>query len=178
MQMLIYLFVLQKYGDSRYGREIVPAGVLYAPARDVIIQLPKNSSDEEIEKTRSSMLRRNGLILSDPEVIEAMEHGKAPKFLPVKFKKDGSVSSDHVAGLEQLGKLARHIDRMLFNMGRQLRGGAIDADPFYQGPQDTPCRWCEFFEACHFNEASGDGVRYLRKLKAPEVWDKISEEEK
>jgi ATP-dependent helicase/nuclease subunit B len=32
MQMLIYLFTLQKYGAARYGREIVPAGVLYAPA--------------------------------------------------------------------------------------------------------------------------------------------------
>lgn len=179
MQMLIYLFVLQKYGDKRYGKEVIPAGVLYAPARDIIIQMPKTATDEEIEKEKAGKLRRNGLLLSDPEVIESMEHGKTPKYLPVKFKKDGNISSDYVAGLEQLGKLARHIDTMLLNMGKELRNGAINADPYYKGPQDNACCWCEFFEACHFNDDGGeDKVRYLRKLKTPEVWEKISGEGK
>ena len=34
LQMLIYLFALQKYGKERYGRELLPAGVLYVPARE------------------------------------------------------------------------------------------------------------------------------------------------
>jgi hypothetical protein len=37
MQMLIYLFALEKNGRGRYGTEIVPAGVLYAPAREEIL---------------------------------------------------------------------------------------------------------------------------------------------
>ncbi|MBQ9898606.1 MAG: PD-(D/E)XK nuclease family protein, partial [Ruminococcus sp.] len=37
LQMLIYLFALQEKGPARYGKEIVPAGVLYAPAREAYI---------------------------------------------------------------------------------------------------------------------------------------------
>ena len=36
LQMLLYLFALAENGSARYGREIVPAGVLYVPARDAM----------------------------------------------------------------------------------------------------------------------------------------------
>jgi ATP-dependent helicase/nuclease subunit B len=78
IQMLVYLFVLAEHGFRRYGREVVPAGILYTPARDVLLPLPRSSSPEEIAKKRSDELRRSGLILADEAVIEAMEHGKTP----------------------------------------------------------------------------------------------------
>ena len=34
IQMLLYLFALQKEGTEYFGKEIEPAGVLYLPARD------------------------------------------------------------------------------------------------------------------------------------------------
>ena len=177
MQMLIYLFALQQTGYSRYGREIVPAGVMYAPARDIIMEMPRGSTAEEIESERMGKLRRSGLFLNDPELIEAMEHGKAPKYLPVKFKKDGSISSDSIAELEKLGKLSKHIDKMLLQMGKELRQGRIEAQPYYRGEMDNACCWCDYFEACHFEDGSGsDKIRYLRRLKTAEAWEKIAGE--
>ena len=38
LQMLLYLFTLEKHGAERYGKEIVPAGVLYVPARDILVR--------------------------------------------------------------------------------------------------------------------------------------------
>ena len=93
IQMLIYLFALEKEGGEHYGKDkkIIPAGVLYSPAKDLLLSMPRNSSDAEIEKERHKKLLRSGLILNDADVIEAMEHGEAPARIPVKFKK-GEVS--------------------------------------------------------------------------------------
>ena len=48
LQMLLYLFTLEKHGAERYGKEIVPAGVLYVPAHDILVRADKRLSDEEI----------------------------------------------------------------------------------------------------------------------------------
>lgn len=178
MQMLLYLFTLQKSGGLYYGEKIVPAGVLYAPARDLILPMPKSSSDEEIEKERSGQLRRSGLILDDTEVIEAMEKcgtskPGAPKFLPVKFKKDGSPSGGSLATAEQFGRLNGHIDKMLLQISRELKRGSIDANPYQKGSAESACEYCEYKSACHFNEKAGDRKRYLGKLKPSQIWERL-----
>ena len=173
IQMLIYLFVLQRHGVERYKRDIIPAGVLYTPARDVIIQAQRGDSPEDIEKERSKKLMRSGLLLCEPEVIEAMEHGGEPKYLPVKISKDGLPSGESLVTAERLGKLAAHIDGLLLQMGREISGGNIEADPYSRGGQDVACRYCDYQEACRFDEENGDRLRYIKKLKPDEVWEMI-----
>lgn len=176
LQMLIYLFALERHGANRYGREIVPAGVLYAPAADVMIQAPLGADRSEIEKERAKKLIRKGLLLDDPQVIEAMEHYDKPRYLPVKVNKAGEVTGESLCSAEQLGNLAHHIDSILLQMGREMGGGSINADPYYRGPQDNACTYCRFYEACHFDENNGDRKRYIEKLKTAEVWEKINRE--
>lgn len=173
MQMLVYLFALEANGEKRYGREIVPAGVLYAPARDAIISAKKNMTADELRKEREKALRRKGLILSEPDVIRAMEDSDEPKYIPVKFKKDGTMDAGSVATLEQFGKLKKHIEKILAEMGGEIRGGDIAADPYFRGMQDTACTYCKYFEACHFDEKCGDKMRRLKNIKNPEAWEKI-----
>lgn len=105
LQMLLYLFSLGENGKLLYGEEIVPAGVLYVPARDGVISEDGDISDAELEKKRSKGLRRSGLVLSDPEVIRAMEHADTPKYIPVDFKKNGP-AGDALVSAERLGTLA------------------------------------------------------------------------
>ena len=170
IQMLIYLFTLEKHGAKLYGDEIVPAGVLYAPARDVFLSLPRSATDEEIRAQRSKSLIRSGLILGDESVIEAMEKGEK-KYLPVKFAKDGTLKPDSIASLEQLGRLGAHIEKTLRNIGDEIKCGSISADPFFKGGM-SPCDFCDFKEACLFDEET-DKKRYLKKRKAEEVWSDI-----
>src|SRR5699024_8419833 len=50
LQMLLYLFALEREGKALYGREIVPAGVLYLPARDAVVAGSRAMTEEERRK--------------------------------------------------------------------------------------------------------------------------------
>jgi len=174
LQMLLYLFSLGKNGDKLYGaKDIIPAGVLYAPAREVFIPTKTDMSDAEILKERQKSLRRSGLILSDPEVINAMEHGEAPQYIPVKFK-GGEPTGDSLATAERLGLLSEHIQKTLCDMASELRRGSIAADPYYRGQQENACINCDYLSACRFvNGENGESVRYMPKLPATKIWNRL-----
>ena len=46
-------------------------------------------SPEDIQALRQKKKRRKGLVLADDAVLQAMEHGEAPEYLPVQVKKGG-----------------------------------------------------------------------------------------
>lgn len=176
MQMLLYLFSLQKHGAARYGCEVVPAGVSYIPARDVLVSARGNISDEEILKERSKKLRRSGLFLDDEAVLHALEHGESV-YLPITCGKDGkrsAKSAESLASLEQFGALARRIDDTLIAMAKELQRGSIAADPYYRGKQENACMYCDYFDACHFDEST-DCRRYLARRSNLEILEKLKE---
>jgi ATP-dependent helicase/nuclease subunit B len=173
LQMLLYLFTLEKNGRALYGNDIVPAGVLYVPARDVMLSAAADLTDEEISAQRADALRRSGLVLSDSDVLSAMEHGDAPRYIPVKFK-NGAPTGDALATLEGFGQLSRHIDGTLRQMASELHRGSIAADPYYRSQQENACMNCDYLEACRFSDGQGDDkIRYVTRLKPAEVWDKL-----
>lgn len=172
IQMLIYLFVLAEHGKERYGREIIPAGVLYCPARDITIAASRNASDEEIAEERRKKLKRSGLILADERVVGAMENDGDTRYLPVEFKKGELQGS--IAGAGQFAELSRYVDKLLGEMGRCLTGGSIEANPLFKG-KEGPCDYCPYTEACAFDE-SRDGARQQRSIGAAEFWQEISSE--
>lgn len=175
LQMLLYLFALEREGAGRYGREIVPAGVLYVPARDVLVSAQSNLSDEDLAAEKSKALRRSGLLLDDADILRAMERADAPRYLPVSIK-NGSYSGDALAGAERLGLLSRHIDRTLRSLAGELRSGSIAADPYFRSQTDTACQFCDYRQACHFDEET-DCRRYLEKLSSGEVWERMEKED-
>ena len=173
LQMLMYLFALTEFGEKRYGREIVPAGVLYTPARDVLVKAKRNLNDEDVVAERARSLTRSGLILDDDLVINAMEQGQEPRYLPLKFK-NGVPSGDCLASLEHFGELNRHIEDTLASLAEELRNGSINANPYFRSSAENTCLYCDFFDACHFDDKR-DRKKYVSGLKAPEFWKKLSE---
>ena len=99
LQMLLYLFTLRDEGGKLFGGyPIEPAGVLYLPAREKLLNLPRNASEAEIERAMHKELQRSGMVLNDPAVLHAMEHSalEAPCYLPVRVKKEqGRRDGDH-----------------------------------------------------------------------------------
>ena len=179
IQMLLYLFTLKDKGAAYFGQEIVPAGVLYMPARDVILRADRGISQEKLADAMRKELRRSGMVLSEPDVLRAMEHSalEEPCHLPLRIGKDGSISGG-VASAVQLGKLGGYVDRLLHQIARELENGNVDADPCSRGPQDSACTWCEFASACYFEEGSGrDRMRHLRKTDEAEFWQTIEKTE-
>lgn len=173
LQMLLYLFSLEREGQQRYGKEIALAGVLYVPARDDIVSAPGDMSDEQIAEAKQKKLRRSGLVLDDTEIIEAMEHGEQPEYIPVKFK-NGEISSDSLASSEQLGLLKKHVEGRMLELCGHLKSGGIEAEPYYKSEDDNACAYCKFASVCRFDEER-DKRRYLEKLEPQEFWKRLEE---
>ncbi len=178
LQMLLYLFTLQREGGAIFGgKEIVPAGVLYLPARDAVVAGSRTMTEEARRKAVDRELKRKGLLLDDSDVLEAMEHPGEDgiRFLPVKLSaKTGTITGEALVSAERLGKLEKHIDRVLREIGAELAAGKITADPFWRGPEQNACKYCDYVSACHFEEGRGGDVRrWLPKVKGEKFWEQI-----
>ena len=178
IQMLLYLFTLQKEGKAYFGKDIEPAGVLYLPARDEVFSTARNITADKLQALREKELRRAGLLLAEPDVLRAMEHEalEEPHFLPLNVRKDGSLSGS-IASAAQLGKLGQHVEQLLHDITCEIRDGNIDADPCCKSEEDTPCRYCDWADACHFCDGKGgDHLRLIQSVKPDEFWKLLEKE--
>ncbi len=177
LQMLLYLFTLKEKGEELFGGKIpVPAGVLYLPARDEAVPGYRGMSEAERQKKVDKQLERHGLVLCEPEVLEAMEHGEEGyRFLPLKLNSAGEVTSRFLVSAEQLGRLERHTRQALEDVARELAAGKITADPFWRGERKNACLWCDYAAACQFREGmGGDKRRWLSTVSAEDFWEQLS----
>ena len=180
LQMLLYLFTLADEGEALYGKQIEPAGVLYLPAREAVVAGSRAMTEEERRRKVDAELRRRGIVLDDPEVLSAMEElGEGgPRFLPVRVNRAGAITGEALVSAERLGKLARHTGRILEEIGQELAAGNIAADPFWRGPEHNACQWCDYAEACHFEEGhGGDCRRWLPSVTGEEFWQAVAKEQ-
>ena len=177
LQMLLYLFALGRDGEKLYGREIVPAGVMYVPARSVILPVSRDCGDEEAQRLRLDGVKRSGVVLDDAEVIEAWEHGEDKKYIPIRMRY-GKPTPDSLMTAERLGLLSRHIGKTLTDMARQLNSGSIAADPYYRSQQENACLNCDYFDACHFSQGeNGESCRFQQKIPADKVIEMMEGED-
>ena len=181
LQMLLYLFTLEEKGQAIYGLPVEGDGVLYLPAREAVIRGSRSISDEELKKKVDKELTRSGLVVNDQRVLDAMEERgeKGYRFLPLRVSKNGGeVTGEALATAEQLGRLGRHVQRVLEEICGELAGGNIAADPFWRGPEKNACRFCDYAAACHFEPGrGGDCKRWLAGVSAQEFWEQIEKEE-
>nr|WP_243149313.1 PD-(D/E)XK nuclease family protein [Colidextribacter sp. OB.20] len=180
LQMLLYLFTLERQGQALYGLPVEGDGVLYLPAREAVIRGSRSMSDEELQKKVDRELTRSGLVIDDRRVLDAMEvRGEGGyRFLPLKVSKSsGEISGEALASAEQLGRLGKHIQRVLEDICQELAAGSIAADPFWRGPDKNACRFCDYAAACHFEPGrGGDCKRWLPRVSAEEFWEQVKEE--
>ena len=75
------------------------------------------------------------------------------------------ITGEALVSAERLGKLEQHTRQILNDIAAELAAGNIAADPFWRGPEKNACRFCDYAEACHFEEEqSGDRRRWLRPV--------------
>ena len=178
LQMFIYLFALEREGGGRYGgREIVPAGVLYSPAREALVRSRADLPEPELAVEREKLRQFSGLVLMDDEVLEAMEKG-GPRRLPLKISSKTGELSGALASAGQLGKLGRAVDALVADMADEVRRGSITADPYMRNAAETACAYCKYFDACRFADGeAGESYRRFYKLKNTEFWDLLDREQ-
>ena len=170
LQMLIYLFALRRYGAERYGKPVLPAGVLYVPSRAGMDRIEPGQTAEDVETMRRKKVRRKGLLLDDERVLQAMEDGERPEYLPVQRKKDGLAGD--LASREQLALLDRFISGSLERLTDGILSGEVAPDPLVRGPMQSACQYCDYRTVCH-QDLCTQARRYLAAVKPEQFWDEV-----
>lgn len=171
LQMLIYLFALEQKGQPLYGESLSASGVLYFPAHFDLESLDPNPNDAQIEKALRSGRKRKGLILDDPIVLDAMEPGDAPAFMPFSYKKDGTTSGSTATG-EQFRALRRYVFETLSRMTDEIASGVLTPNPYWRNENKNACRFCPYTDVCHI-EADVVKKRVRKSVKNSEFWQKV-----
>lgn len=141
MQMLVYLAALVENG-RRY-----PAGILYVPAAEPSVTADRGTDDTKLRREADRQMRMNGLILSDDEIIRAMEAGAGGKYIPASFKKDGTLGrGSSVLDPEDYRQVLEHSKRLIATMGRKLKEGIVAAKPTMVNR--NACKFCPYRAVC------------------------------
>ena len=156
-QMLLYLFSLTRDSGGRFtGAQ--PAGVLYLLADPAPQTLPRGQAARAVE------YQLDGLVRDEQKIFDAMDADETGKYLPFGYR-NGAPSpyqKDKRADSAKLSRIQLHLDDLVTQMGEQLYGGQIDAEPLVVSSSKSPCTWCDYsFICCHET-----GV-HERALEAP-----------
>ncbi len=156
MQMLLYLFSLYKSDSLDFKRalgisengKIHPAGVLYQPSYVPTMSVDTEKTPEESLSLFEKKLTRFGILLDEPDILNAMEHGLSGSFIPVTVKKDAlSVSKGELKSLEGFGELMNEVTGILTEIGEKLKNGVASAVPL-KTPAIDACQYCEMRVVC------------------------------
>ena len=173
LQMLIYLFALEQSGQAVLGDNLVGCGVQYFSARYPLIPSEGRLSEEEAQIERRKRWKRKGLLLSDQDVLDAMEPEGAPKRLCCTRKKDGSITGD-IASREQFMLLKAYIFRTLKRMVNDIASGNVVPNPYTRGSAHDACTFCPYKSVCHASTV--EGRRNYRAMTAQAFWEEIRKE--
>ena len=170
LQMLLYLFALEDAGEDILGKDPIPAGVQYFPARVPLVSADGKLTDEEAEKERVKLWKRKGLLLSHENVLYAMEHTDPPTRMPYTRKKDGGISGD-VADRKQFAMLKSYVFSLVSRMVDDIASGDVDPDPYTRGSGHSACQYCPYGTVCHEQDVTGR--RNYKAVKAEAFWKDI-----
>ena len=173
LQMLLYMFALEQSGSRVLGTRAKAAGVQYFPARAPLLSAEGKLTAEEAVKQRKKLRRRNGLLLGNEEVLNAMEQAEEFVLLPCKRKKDGTLTGD-LASESQLKTLRQFLFRQLAGMVNEIASGEIAPDPYTRGAVHDACRFCPYRPICR--EASEENRRDYQAMTSQRFWEEVEKE--
>lgn len=170
LQMLLYLFALEQGGEKLLGAPAELAGVEYFPARMPIVRTGGRGDAQTEQSERAKALQRQGLILRDMDVADAMDGSGTDRYLPGRRSKDGE-SWTKAATEPQWKALREYVFGQAAKCVDEIAGGSVEPNPYYRGPDHNACQYCAYFDACHL-DACGK-VRPFRAVSEKEFWEKI-----
>lgn len=173
LQMLLYMFALRDSGSDILGHNSVPAGVQYFPARVPYISADGWINEETSEKERCKLRKRNGLLLHDHAVLQAMEPGETPVRMCYKVNKDGTINGD-LADRDQMKMLEAYVFKVLAGMVDDIASGNVEPNPYTRGSSHNACAFCPYGSVCH--EEFVEGRRNYSAMKSDRFWQEIGKE--
>ncbi len=171
MQMLLYLFAVCHGGHTRYeATNTAPAGILYLPAKDITLK----NTHAPLDESRLKLMRMNGLLLRDQDVLTAMEESGEGVFIPATVE-NGEIGkkSDTISRID-FDNIRKLTEKLLISMANTLLAGDIGAIPTGE-EQHLPCDYCDFRAVC--GRESEDPATLMQAAKTEDVLQMLGEEE-
>ncbi len=179
LQLVVYMnAAMELEGRKHPDKEIVPAALLYYHIDDPTIETPVELSDEQINEQILAKLRMNGVVNSDPEVVERLDRYMQDKsmVIPVEKKKDGSFSArSGILSREEMQLVSSYVDAKIRDIGREILDGKIAANPYEKGNEEA-CTYCAYKKVCGFDGSiPGYEKRQLEDLDKQTLMQRMQE---
>lgn len=179
LQLVVYMNAAMELESRKHpDKEIVPAALLYYHIDDPTIETPVELTDEQINEQILAKLRMNGVVNSDPEVVERLDHYLQDKsaVIPVEKKKDGSFSArSGILSREEMQMVSAYVDAKIRDIGREILDGKIAANPYEKGNEEA-CTYCAYKKVCGFDGSiPGYEKRQLEDLDKQTLMQRMQE---
>lgn len=179
LQLVVYMNAAMELESRKHpDKEIVPAALLYYHIDDPTIETPVELTDEQINEQILAKLRMNGVVNSDPEVVERLDHYLQDKsaVIPVEKKKDGSFSArSGILSWEEMQLVSAYVDAKIRDIGREILDGKIAANPYEKGNEEA-CTYCAYKKVCGFDGSiPGYEKRQLEDLDKQTLMQRMQE---
>lgn len=179
LQLVVYMNAAMEVESRKHpDKEIVPAALLYYHIDDPTIETPVELTDEQINEQILAKLRMNGVVNSDPEVVERLDRYMQDKsvVIPVEKKKDGSFSArSGVLSREEMQLISSYVDAKIRSIGREILDGKIAANPYEKGNEEA-CTYCAYKKVCGFDGSiPGYEKRQLEDLDKQALMQRMQE---
>lgn len=179
LQLVVYMNAAMELESRKHpDKEIVPAALLYYYIDDPTIETPVELTQEQINEEILTKLRMNGVVNSDPAVVERLDRflQDKSKVIPVEKKKDGSFSArSGILSREELHVVSAYVDTKIRQIGREILDGKIAANPYEKGNEEA-CTYCAYKKVCGFDGSiPGYEKRQLEDLDKQTLMQRMQE---
>lgn len=179
LQLVVYMNAAMELESRKHpDKEIVPAALLYYHIDDPTIETPVELTQEQINEEILTKLRMNGVVNSDPSVVERLDRflQDKSKVIPVEKKKDGSFSArSGVLSREEMQVVSSYVDAKIRDIGREILDGKIAANPYEKGNEEA-CTYCAYKKVCGFDGSiPGYEKRQLEDLDKQTLMQRMQE---
>ena len=179
LQLVVYMNAAMELESRKHpDKEIVPAALLYYHIDDPTIETPVELTQEQINEEILTKLRMNGVVNSNPAVVERLDRflQDKSKVIPVEKKKDGSFSArSGILSREELHVVSAYVDTKIRQIGREILDGKIAANPYEKGNEEA-CTYCAYKKVCGFDSSiPGYEKRQLEDLDKQTLMQRMQE---
>ena len=180
LQLVVYMNAAMELEAKKHpDKQVVPAAMLYYHIDDPTVDSPVELNDEEINEQILSKLRMNGVVNSEPDIVERLDRYMQDKsdVIPVERKKDGSFSArSSVMSNEELQIISNYVNHKMQTIGREILDGNIGLNPYEKGSLQA-CTYCAYKKVCGFDcSIAGYEKRKLKELDKAEIFEKMQEQ--
>ena len=176
LQLVVYMDAALQAEKKLYPDcEVEPAGIFYYNVKDPMIQKTLQEDLDELDPEIMKKLKMNGLVSSDPDVIQKLDASFAS--LPLAYTAKGALrKGSSVASPERFRILNDYVKKKITEVQKSILSGNAEVSPYEMGNKNA-CTYCAYQGSCGFDrKIPGYEFRRLKQFADEEVWKNFEQE--